>query len=185
MSPSRFEICLELCAELLTRLLLEILDFFAVPAPLVPPAALSLALHLRAGLFLGCPLGSAGSGLPPFSDMVLGDSEESKSFDCTLAENRTVSSSAFADPADNFGGAFPEETQEAYDSRAFREDPFREDPESMGTSPAGTWPGSWLVEAAAERILREMGGTLVGVEEWGTGALADSSLPKDFASSRR
>ena len=73
--------CLELCAELLGTPRLVDLDFFAAPPPLRMSRGLSL--------FLRPLLGSLG--LP--ADMLFGDCVESKSFDCTLVENRTESSS--------------------------------------------------------------------------------------------
>jgi hypothetical protein len=91
--------------------------------------------------------------------MVLGDSVESKSFDCTLAENRTDSSSAFWE--------VPSESAE----------------ESVGTfrdllERRGTFPDDKLdeVETPWEVDTEETVDFLV---------VPDSSLPKDFASSRK
>lgn len=129
MSPSLFEICLEQCAELLPTLLLESLDFFAELVPLDPPAALSLALLLLVPFPPESSLGEAGAG---FSDIVLGDSDASKSFDCTLAENRTVSSSV---------------AWEVLELRAETEEPENSawdvlESESKGAFPAETLPES-------------------------------------------
>lgn len=81
--PVLLEICLELCgAPLLTPRLTD-LDFFVAPPPLRGSLGLSR--------FLLPLLGSPCLGLP--ADILLGDCVASKSFDCTLVENRTESSS--------------------------------------------------------------------------------------------
>jgi hypothetical protein len=94
--------------------------------------------------------------------MVLGDSVESKSFDCTLAENRTDSSSAFW-----------EVPSESADEFVFV-GTFRDLLESRGTFPADTLDEveiPWEVDTEETVDFREVA--------------PDSSLPKDFASSRK
>ena len=88
------------------------------------------------------------------SDMELGDSVVSKSFDCTLAENRTDSSSAFW-----------EVLSESVEVLMSEGGTCRGLLENKGTFPADTPPE---VEIP---LVQEV--------------LDDSSLPKDFASSRK
>ena len=88
--------------------------------------------------------------------MVLGDSVESKSFDCTLAENRTDSSSAFwevpSESSDEFVGT------------------FRGLLESRGT----------FLDDTLDEVEIPWEETVDFLE-----VVPDSSLPKDFASSRK
>jgi len=102
--------------------------------------------------------------------MVRGDSVASKSFDCTLAENRTASADSWEFPWESVEEEVLEET-------------FR-----VSLGKRGTFP--------ADDTLPEVG-TLLEVEEEETVAdepeeqtedfleASDSFLPKDFASSRK
>ena len=101
--------------------------------------------------------------------MVLGDSAESKSFDCTLAENRTDSSAELWE--------VPWEKAEEE-----LEETFRDLLENRGTFPVDTLAG-------VETPVEFEGGTAVDerVEQSAEDfhEVVDSSRPKDFANSRK